>query len=77
MKQEVITDSGAMLMIKQSDDFRGTYASLTSLGMSMTKTEFCYLVLASERVFSKSTIAAAAAWLLETGADLSHLKTHV
>jgi hypothetical protein len=61
-------------MSKQSDDFRGTYAFLTGLGMSMTKAEFCYLVVASERVFSKSVIAAAVAWLRETGADLSHLR---
>jgi hypothetical protein len=65
-------------MSKQSDDFRGTYASLTSLGMSMTKTEFCYLVVSSQRVFSKSVVASAVAWLQETKADLSHLRrTHV
>jgi hypothetical protein len=61
-------------MSKQSDAFRGTYASLTSLGMSMTKTEFCYLAVSSQRVFSKSVVASAVAWLQETKADLSHLR---
>ena len=65
-------------MSKQSDTFRSTYESLIGLGLCLTKAEFCYLVLASERVFSKSVVAAAVAWLQETNANLSHLRrTHV
>jgi len=54
--------------------FRTVHAALTDAGLSMTKAELCYLVLASGRVFAHATRAAAVAWQREVEPDLTHVR---